>query len=326
MNADNTKNDMGLGGETPKLDESLRHIGEEPDAGESTTQADEGRTPDCAGMRKNRNKWLKRKHKLGTWNVRSMTAGKLNTIIKEAVTNGVDILGLVEHRWAGSGHFTTDCGGRMVYSGREKAGQGGVAIYLSRTAARGLIGYKPVNDRIITVRLMGQAKDITLIQVYAPTTAATEEELDEFYENLQKEVDNKERQDILIISGDFNAKVGSKKHSEEDGLIGKSGLGERNERGARLVEFALSNHLTIKNTMFEKHPRRLYTWTSPDGKTKNQIDYIMIEKRWSSTIQDVTTKPSADCDTDHELLVGTMKIKVSEDNHKTCPLRCPRHG
>ena len=68
-----------------------------------------------------------------------------------------------------------------------------------------------MNDRIISVRLKGQAKDITLIQVYAPTSAATDEELEEFYENVQKEVDNKERQDILIISGDFNAKVGSKK-------------------------------------------------------------------------------------------------------------------
>ena len=82
---------------------------------------------------------------------------------------------------------------------------------MSRAAAQGLIGYKPVNDRIISVRLKGQAKDITLIQVYAPTSAATDEELEEFYENVQKEVDNKERQDILIISGDFNAKVGSKK-------------------------------------------------------------------------------------------------------------------
>ena len=71
--------------------------------------------------------------------------------------------------------------------------------------------------------------------------------------------------------------------------------------------------------MFEKHPRRLYTWTSPDGKNRNQIDYIMIEKRWSSTIQDVTTKPNADCDTDHELLVATMKLKLK------CKKKVTRH-
>ena len=82
--------------------------------------------------------------------------------------------------------------------------------------SKSLIGYKPVNDRILTIRLLGQAKNITLIQVYAPTSAASEEEMDEFYDTLQNEVDNKESQDILIITGDFNAKVGRKKNKEEN--------------------------------------------------------------------------------------------------------------
>ena len=90
-----------------------------------------------------------------------------------------------------------------------------------------LIGYKPVNYRIITVRLMGQAKNITLIQVYAPTSASTEEELEEFYETLQKEKDSKKRQDILNIAGDFNAKVGRKRNKEENSTDGNAGLGEK---------------------------------------------------------------------------------------------------
>ena len=145
---------------------------------------------------------------------------------------------------------------------------------------------------------MGQAKNITLIQVYAPTSASTEEELEEFYETLQKEIDSKKRQDILIIAGDFNAKVGRKRNKEENGTVGNAGLGERNERAETFVDFALANQLAIKNTMFQKHPRRLYTWTSPGGNTKNQIDYTLIEKRWTITMQDITTKPNADCDTD----------------------------
>ena len=84
---------------------------------------------------------------------------------------------------------------------------------------------------------------------------------------------------------------------------------------------AMSNQLAIKNTMFQKHPRRLYTWTSPDGKTKNQIDYIMIEKRWSSSIQNVTTKRDADCDTDHELLVATLKIRLKCKKKTDLPIR-----
>ena len=125
-----------------------------------------------------------------------------------------------------------------------------------------------MNDRIITISLLGQVKNITLIQVYAPTSASTEEELEEPYDALEKEINSKENQDILVISGDLNATVGSKKHTKEDGIVGNVGLGERNDRGIRLVDFAISNHLAIKNTMFEKHPRRQYTWTSPDGVTK----------------------------------------------------------
>ena len=307
MKAKQSKNHMGPVGETPKSGGSPMRIGKEPDAGESIGLADEGKTPDCADLRKNRNKWLKRKYRIGTWNIRSMAAGKLNTVIGEANENKLDLLGLVEHRWAGSGHFTTSCGGKLIYSGRERAGQSGVVVYLSKATTKSLLEYKPVNDRILTIRLQGQAKNITLIQVYASTSASTEGDLENFYDAIQKEVGSKESKDILIISGDFNAKVGKKKNSEEDSIIGNAGLGERYRRGDTLVDFALANQLAIKNTMFEKHPRRLHIWTPPDGKTRNQIDYIMIKKDgWATMIQYVTTRPNADCDTDHELLVATL--------------------
>ena len=193
---------------------------------------------------------------------------------------------------------------------KEVKGQSGVGIFLSKAIVGSLIGYKQVSDRIIIIRLLGQVKNITLLQLYAPTSASIEEELEEFYDALQKGIDNKENQDILVVSGDLNAIVGSQKHSDEDGIVGNFGMGVRDDRRDRRIDFAISNQLAIKNTMFEKHPRRLYTWTSPDGIPKNQIDYVMIEKRWASAIQDVTTKPSADCDADHELLVATFKVKL----------------
>ena len=154
---------MGLDSESPKLHESPKAIGEEPEAGGSINRADDGLTPDCAGMRKNRNRWLKQKLRIGTWNVRSMGAGKLENIILEANENNIDIIGMAEHRWQGKGHFTSRCGGKVLYSGGERAGQNGVAIYLSKRAAQSLMGYNPVNDRLISVRLRGQAKNVKLI-------------------------------------------------------------------------------------------------------------------------------------------------------------------
>ena len=138
-------------------------IGEEPEAGGGINRAVDGLTPDCAGMRKNRNRWLKQKLRIGAWNVRSMGAGKLENIILEANENNIDIIGMAEHRWQGKGHFTSRCGGKVLYSGGERAGENGVAINLSKRAAQSLMGYNPVNDRLISVRLRGQAKNVKLI-------------------------------------------------------------------------------------------------------------------------------------------------------------------
>jgi len=64
--------------------------------------------------------------------------------------------------------------------------------------------------------------------------------------------------------------------------------------------------------MFKQHPRRLYTWTSPDGNTRNQIDYISIAQRWKKSFMNCRTYPGADCDTDHQLLVATLKVRLGK--------------
>lgn len=234
----------------------------------------------------------------------------MDNVIEEAKQNNISVLGIAEHRWAGQGHFTPHAGGKFIYSGQAKGGHGGVAIYLSKQIANTVLGYKPVNDRILSIRLQGKVKNIKIIQVYAPTSTAEEEEIEAFYTNLQGEIDESKKSDITIVMGDFNAKVGQRQDEIERGTIGKFGLGERNERGERLVEFAIANNLTIVNTNFSNHPRRIYTWTSPDGKTRNQIDYIMIQKRWISAIRGARTLPGADCGSDHELLMAEMKLKL----------------
>jgi hypothetical protein len=66
------------------------------------------------------------------------------------------------------------------------------------------------------------------------------------------------------------------------------------------------------NTYFELPERRLYTWTSPDGQYKNQIDYILGRRQWRSAFQSVKTRPGADCRSDHELLTATIRIKLKK--------------
>ena len=149
---------------------------------------------------------------------------------------------------------------------------------------------------MISVRFQGKPFNITVIQVYAPTSNA--EEAEWFYEDLQELLELTSKKDVLFIIGDWNAKVESQ---ETPGVTGKFGLGIRNEAGQGLIEFCQENTLAIANTLFQQHKRRLYTWTSPDAQYQNQIDYILCSQRWKSSIQSAKTKPRADCSSDHEL-------------------------
>ena len=133
-----------------------------------------------------------------------------------------------------------------------------------------------------SVRFQGKPFNITVIQVYAPTSNAEEAEVERFYEDLQDLLQLIPKKDVLFIIGDWNARVGSQ---ETPGVTGKFGLGIQNEAGQRLIEFCKENALVITNTLFQQHTRRLYTCTLPDGQYKNQIDYIICSQRWRSSMQ-----------------------------------------
>ena len=125
---------------------------------------------------------------------------------------------------------------------------------------------------MISVHFQGKPFNITVIQVYAPTSNAEETKIEWFYEDLRDLLELTPKKDVLFIIGDWNAKVGSQ---ETPGVTGKFGLGIRNEAGQKLIKFCRENTLFIANTLFQQHKRRLYTWTSPDGQHQNQSDYIL---------------------------------------------------
>ena len=158
---------------------------------------------------------------------------------------------------------------------------------------------------MISVCFQGKLFNITVIQVYAPTTNAKEAEVEWFYEDQQDLLELTPKTDVLFIIGDWNAKVGSQ---ETPGVIGKCGLGIRNEAGQRLIEFCQENALVITNTLFQQPKRRLYTWTSPDGQHQNQIDSILCSHRWRSSIRSTKTRPGPDCGSDHELLITKFRL------------------
>ena len=121
-------------------------------------------------------------------------------------------------------------------------------------------------------RFQGKPFNIMVILVYAPTRNAEEAKVQRLYEDLEDLLEFKPKKDVLFITGDWNAKVGSQ---ETPGEIGKFGLGVQNEEGQRLIDFCQENALVIANTLFQQHMRTLYTRTSKDGQYQNQMDYTL---------------------------------------------------
>ncbi|XDA71171.1 hypothetical protein R6Z07M_001501 [Ovis aries] len=157
-----------------------------------------------------------------------------------------------------------------------------------------------------------------VIQVYAPTSNAEEAEVEWFYEDLQDLLELTPKKDVLFIIGDWDAKVGSQ---ETPGVTGKFGLGVQNEAGQRLIDFCQQNTLVIANTLFQQHKRRLYTWTSPDGQHRNQIDYILCSQKWRSFIQSEKTRPEIECGLDQELLIAKFRLNLKSVAKITRPFR-----
>jgi hypothetical protein len=93
--------------------------------------------------------------------------------------------------------------------------------------------------------------------------------------------------------------------------IGNESLYEdSNDNGVRVINFATSKNLVVKSTTFPHRNIHKYTWTSPDGNTHNQIEHVLIDRRWHSIILDVRSFRVADCDTDHYLVVAKVRERL----------------
>ena len=127
---------------------------------------------------------------------------------------------------------------------------------------------KSQKDRMISVCFQGKPFNITVIQVYAPTSNAEEAEVEQFYEDLQDLLELTPKKDVLFIIGDWNAKVGSQ---ETPGVTGKFGLGVQNEVGQRLIQFCQENALVIANTLFNN---------TREDSTHGHHQMVNTEIRW----------------------------------------------
>ena len=142
------------------------------------------------------------KHKIGTWNVRSMNRGKLEVVMAKMDRLGLKLLGGSEMRWSGCGQVQID-NITILYTGHDKLGRNGVVFIMKRHASRCMLGYNAVSKRLISVHLQAKPVNLTLIQVYAPTSAADEEEREKVYNCLEELLECAPRKDCCYCHGWF---------------------------------------------------------------------------------------------------------------------------
>ena len=171
---------------------------------------------------------------------------------------------------------------------------------------------------MVSLHFQGKLFNIIVIQVYTLTTNAEEVEVGQFCEDLHYLLEPTPKKNVFLIIGDWSATVWSQETSEE---IGKLDLGLQNEAKQRVTEFSQEKALVIANTLLQKHKRRLYTWTSPDGQCQNQIDYILCGQKWRSSIQSAKTRPGVDFGSDHESLIAKLRLKLKKVRKTTRPFR-----
>ncbi|VDP51424.1 unnamed protein product, partial [Schistosoma margrebowiei] len=166
----------------------------------------------------------------------------------------------------------------LLYSGHEKDNAPhtqGVALMLSKVARNALVGWESHGSRIIKASFKTKKEGIkmNIIQCYAHTNDSNDDIKDQFYERLQSVIEKCSRKDLTILKGDLNAKVGIDNTGYED-IMGRHGLGERNENGERFANLCAFNKLVIGGTIFPHKRIHKATWISPDHTTANQIDHI----------------------------------------------------
>lgn len=224
------------------------------------------------------------------------------------------LLGLCETRWKDFGETTTDEGHLLFYSGETDTHRNGVGLLVHKDIKASVLGSRPISSRLISIRLSATPFNITVIQAYAPTSDYSDEDLEDFYSQVQDTIDKTPKKDIIILQGDWNAKIGVDAQKDWKGMCGTSCNSETNNRGQRLLEFASYNNFILANTLGQHKNSRKWTWHHPDGIHHNQIDYIMIARRFKSGIKQAKTRtfPGADVGSDHDLVMMNFRVRLKK--------------
>ncbi|XP_050315572.1 craniofacial development protein 2-like [Anthonomus grandis grandis] len=247
-----------------------------------------------------------------TYNIRTMRSTEhLEELEVELSHIKWNILGLCETRLPDEKCITLKSGHLLYRNNREENTHiGGTAIMIHKSIKRLVTKMKSISSRVIYIVLkISKRYSVQIIQVYAPTSSAPDDEIERFYDDISQAL-TIETSHYKYIIGDFNAKLGVPAGNGNQ-YVGKFGLGCTNERGERLINYLQKESM---NSFFKKSEKRCWTWRSPNLNTKNEIDYVLTNKKL--TIKDVSVLNRCDTGSNHKLVRAKTEINVKSERNK----------
>jgi len=255
-------------------------------------------------------KQRKRDIRFDSRNVRSLyRAGSFTAAARELARYKLDLVSVQEVRWDRKG--TVREGISNFYCGKwNENHQLGTGFFVHHRILSVVKRVEFVSDRVSYIVLRECCRNIIVLNVHAPNEEKSNDSDSSYEELVQVFFYHFSKYHMKILLGDFNAKLGRENILKL--TIGNESLHQgSNDNGVRIVNFATSKNLVVKSTMFSHRNIHKYTWTSPYGKTHNQIDHMLIDRRWHLSVLDVGSFKEADYDTDHYLAVAKVREKLA---------------
>ena len=185
-------------------------------------------------------------------------------------------------------------------------GRNGVGIILSKDLKDSLVGVNRRNDRVMSIKLGLGETIINVICAYAPQVGCAEEEKDTFWEVMGQELRATPERERLILGGDLNGHLGSSRAVIER-VHGGWGVGEKNEEGERVIDFAMAFDLALVNTFFEKRVSQLITYRS--GGRESQIDLLLCRRDHLKEIKNCKVINGESVAAQHRMVVIDCKLR-----------------
>ena len=277
--------------------------------------------------------------KVATWNLRGISDKfKQKALVEDLTQYDLDIVAIQETHIKGTSKVELDRNYTLYHTGPSTHSYHGVGI-IAKNKFKG--EFKVVSDRICQLTIELDSKDkLTVVSAYAPTLTKSEKNphlADQFYSELQDSLNLIPNRNFVFIGIDSNAKLGTGRHNLFPENVGQFGKGNLNSNGERLGQFLAKNSLIATNTFFDHKIKHRVTWTHPNqfpnfidkksgqkrrNPVRNQIDFIISQKKLKNVIQDSRSYHGTKTESDHSIVIckcNLVPYKIYKDKQDNTP-------